>query len=652
MSFTRKLRKIFVKVATKAKRIKDFALHKDPIDAIVSEVRNARPEPALENRVVVITGSSGGIGLVLAEAFLQKGARVVINGRRADVLQAAANKLGAANRVLAVCADVSTPQGAQALLEQTIARFGTADLLINNAAIMGPKDQKAWEISSEDWISTLNANLTGPFLCAATFMRWMVDAGVNGRIINVSSGAANAPIKGLLPYAVSKSALDALTLNLAADAENTGIAVIGLQLGSTKTEMARSFFTWSEYELLPPPQTLVPVFWYAATADAKLLNGRVIAAWRYLMTREAEARIATPMSVVERFRFVEQKVPEHIPPEQRIVLNRAENQFGMPERVKAMLNSEATDAVDMSRYPDPNYSTLRDKLAAKHDLPPESFTFGNGSAELVERVLRVFTKPGEAVISNEPSWFMFDRFAYVHGVRNDKVAFVASPTEGFAHNLDGVLAAIRSDTRLIYLINPSNPVGVPILHEPFVRFLEQVPPHIPVVVDEAYVDFADRADILDVARIVRSGERMLISLRTFSKFYGLAGLRIGYAFARPLYIDWLDRGELLFNISSFAAQAASAALNDIEHARRTLDNCTAERRRIMAFLDSAGLAYVPTQSNMLMFEPPSAPDTLFDRLQDQGIIPARGVVLGRYALWPIGLPAQNDRVMEVVKSCL
>lgn len=89
MSFTRKLRKIFVKVATKAKRIKDFALHKDPIDAIVSEVRNARPEPALENRVVVITGSSGGIGLVLAEAFLQKGARVVINGRRADVLQAA-----------------------------------------------------------------------------------------------------------------------------------------------------------------------------------------------------------------------------------------------------------------------------------------------------------------------------------------------------------------------------------------------------------------------------------------------------------------------------------------------------------------------------------------------------------------------------------
>lgn len=652
MSASRKLRKLFIKVVAKVQRVRDFIRHTDPIDAIVAEVRTARPEPALENRVVVITGSSGGIGYVLAEAFLQKGARVVINGRRAEVLQAAAARLDSPTRVLAVCADVSTVQGAQTLLEQSVKHFGTVDLLINNAAVMGPKDRKAWEISAEDWALTLTANLTGPFLCATAFMRWMVGAGVSGRIINVSSGAANAPIKGLLPYAVSKSALDALTLNLAADAEGTGIAVIGLQLGSTKTEMARSFFAWADYEMLPPPETLVPVFWYAATADAKLLHGRVIAAWRFLMTREAEARIAMPMSVVERFRFVDQKVPEHIPPEQRIVLNRAENQFGMPERVKALLSRDNAGAIDMSRYPDPNYSGLRDKLAARHDLPPGSFTFGNGSAELVERVLRVFTKPGEAVISNEPSWFMFDRFAYVHGVRNDKVPFIASPTEGFEHNLDGVLAAIRGDTRLIYLINPSNPVGVPILHAPFVRFLEQVPPHIPVVIDEAYVDFADRSDSLDVARIVRDSDRILISLRTFSKFYGLAGMRIGYAFARPLYIDWLDRGELLFNISSFAADAASAALDDLEHARRTLENCTTERRRIMAFLDSAGLAYIPTQSNMLMFEPPTAPDTLFDRLQEQGIVPARGVVLGRYALWPIGLPAQNDRVMEVVKSCL
>ena len=649
MATMRKIRKLLVKLTLKARRIRDFIRHQDPVDAVVSEVRNARPEPALADRVLVITGSSEGIGFVLAEAFLQKGARVVINGRRAEKLQAAADRLGSPERVLAVCADASLAEGAETLLKQTIGRFGGVDLLINNAAVMGPKDVKAWEITSAEWERTLKANLTGPFLCAAAFMRWMVGAGVAGRIINVSSGAANAPIRGLMPYAVTKSALDALTLNLAADAGGTGITVMGLQLGSTRTEMARSYFPWAEYELLPPPETVVPAFWYAATADPRLLHGRVLAAWRFLMTREAEARIAMPMSVVERFRFVEQKVPDHVPMEQRARLNRAENQFGMPDRVKAMFQG---GAVDVSRYPDPDYGGLRQKLASRYNLAPGCFAFGNGSAELVERVLRVFTKPGEAVISNDPSWFMFDRFAYVHDVRNDKVPFVASATEGFEHNLDGVLAAIRGVTRLIYLINPSNPVGVPILHQPFTRFLERVPPHIPVVIDEAYVEFADREDVLDVVRLIRDSDRLVIALRTFSKFYGLAGMRIGYAMAQPQTIDWLDRGELLFNISSFAAEVASAALDDLDHAQRTHRNCRAERRRIMDFLDASGLAYVPTQSNMMMFEPPATPDALFDRLQERGIVPPRGVVLGRYVLWPVGLPVQNDRVMEVVKSFL
>ena len=647
---SRKFRKLLVKLVLKVRRLKDFALHTDPVDAIVREVRKAGPEPGFQERVIVITGSSAGIGFVLAQAFLQKGARVVINGRRDEVLRAAAIRLGEPGRVLAVNADVSTPEGAQVLLDQSVAGFGRVDVLINNAAILGPKQRKFWEIEADDWTRAITANLSGPFFCAATFMRWMQKAKVNGRIINVSSGAANAPIEGLVPYAVSKSALDALTLNLAADADSSGVAVIGVQLGSTKTEMARSFFPWAEYELLPPPETLAPVFWYLTTADAGLLHGRILAAWRCLMAQDAEARIAMPMSVVGRFRFVEQRVPERIPQTERIVLNRAENQLGTPARVKALMSNDGT-VPDVSRYPDPDYGGLRTKLAAKHGLDKDCFSIGNGSAELVERVLRVFVKPGEAVLSNDPSWFMFDRFAHVRGVRNDKVPFIESAGEGFDHNLEGILAAIRGDTRLIYLIHPSNPVGVPILHAPFAHFLEQVPRHIPVVIDEAYVDFCDRSDTVDVTKLVRDSDHMLISLRTFSKFFGLAGMRVGYAFAKRTTISLLDCGELLFPISSFAAEAASAALDDMEHARRTAENCSGERRRIMQFLSRLGIAYVPTQSSMLMFEPPCVPDTLFDRLQERGIVPARGTVFGRFALWPVGLPAQNERFMEVVSSC-
>lgn len=648
MSFQRKTHRLWVKLASKIKRIHAFATHKDPVDALLQEVRSAQPEPQFENSVIVITGSSNGIGLVVAKAFLQKGARVVINGRNTDRLQQALQTLEPASHTLAVCADVSTPQGAATLLEQTLARFGTVTVLINNAAVMGPKDHPAWTLSESQWRTTLQSNLDGPFYCASTFMKWMQQQGQSGRIINISSGAANAPVKGLLPYALSKTALDALTTGLAADAAGTGIAVAGLQLGSTKTDMARSFFPWEEYELLPPPETLVPAFWHMVSASPGSIHGRTIAAWRYLMAREAEPMIAKPMSVVERFRFSEQVVPEHIPLAERIVLNRAENQFGPPDSVRSMTGY--ANGLDISKYPDPNYSDLRHTLATKLGLEDAALTFGNGSAELVERVLRVFTKPGESVISHEPSWFMFDRFAYVQGVRNDKVPFVPHPSEGFDHNLDGILAAITHDTRLIYLINPSNPVGVPILHAAFKAFLAKVPRHIPVIVDEAYVDFADRPDVLNMAAMVRESDHPLFSLRTFSKFYGLAGLRVGYAFAKPVYTEWLDRGEMLFNISSLAAEVARTALLDEAHAQRTANNCSTERTRIMQFLTEKQLAFVPTQSNMMLFEPPCEAERFFDKLQAVGIVPARGVVLGRYVLWPVALPHQNDRIMQMIET--
>ena len=268
MSFSRKFRKLVIKVVIKAKRVKDFALHRDPIDSIVSEVRKGLPEPALENRVVVITGSTQGIGFVLAEAFLQKGARVVINGRRADVLQAAAIRLGNAERVLAVCADVSTAPGAQALLEQSVARFGSVDLLINNAAIMGPKDCRAWEISAEQWADTLTANLSGPFLCATAFMRWMVGAGVSGRIINVSSGAANAPIKGLLPYAVSKAALESLVTIYGL--ETSAISAIRTHIinpGATRTAMRERAFPGEDPATVKPPEDVAAMIVAALQRD-------------------------------------------------------------------------------------------------------------------------------------------------------------------------------------------------------------------------------------------------------------------------------------------------------------------------------------------------------------------------------------------------
>ncbi|HWI12750.1 MAG TPA: aminotransferase class I/II-fold pyridoxal phosphate-dependent enzyme, partial [Burkholderiales bacterium] len=468
-----------------------------------------------------------------------------------------------------------------------------------------------------------------------------------GRIINVSSGVTQAAVRGVSPYATSKIALEGLTRNLACDADGTGIMVTCIQVGSTRTPMAKRFFKWEEYELLPPPECLAPVFWYAATADPSLLHGRIIASWRFNLVGEAEPRLAMPIAGVERFTFGE-KPAERYGRAEPIVLNRAENQLGAPPAVRELLGTAS--ASEVWRYPDMDYTVLRCMLAEKLQLGRDCLTFGNGSAELVERILRVLVKPGEAVLSNDPSWFMFDRFAHMFGIVNEKVPFVPHASDGYSHNLDGILAAIRGDTRLIYLIHPSNPVGVPLLHDEFAAFLARVPAHIPVVVDEAYIEFANHPRALDTPRLLRETGRMLIGLRTFSKFYGLAGMRVGYGYASPDVIRLLGRLELPFNVSSVSAAAAVAALKDEAHAARTRENCIAERARIGEFLRAVDLDYVPTQGNMMMFEPPTEPQAFYGHLEKERIVPPRGVFLGKYTLWPIALPPHNDRMMAVVRS--
>lgn len=652
MSAYRKFKKLYIRVATKALRLRDFFAHQEPLDELLHTVKTAHADAAFADKVVIITGSSAGIGLAIGTAFAQKGARVVLNGRRQTALDDAQRTLAAyGDKVIGVCADVAHPEGAEQLVAATLAAFQRVDILINNAGVAGPYHAKAWDVTPAEWQQVLDINLTGPFLCARAVIQWMVKNQRGGRIINVSSGVSQAPYPCLSPYATAKIALEGFTRNLALDADGTGIVVTAIQLGSTRSAMTREFFKWEEYQSLPPPESVVPVFWYAATAAAGRLHGRVIAAWRFNAVGEIEAQLATPLAMVERFSFGQSGIPASIAPAEHIILNKAENQFGAPESVQRFLGPAAAELA-IARYPDQDYTVLRTALAERLKLAPAQFTFGNGSSELIERMLRVFVKPGEAVISNDPSWFMFDRFAYMLGIVNEKVAFRDDDRYRFNHNLEGVLAKIRGDTRLIYLVSPSNPLGVPLQHDEFAAFLAQVPAHIPVIVDEAYVDFADAPDRLRSEELVGTTDRSLIALRTFSKFYGLAGLRVGYGFGSASAVALLSRLELLFNLSSVAANAAALALQDTAHAERTYGNNQAEKARIMKFLQTAELDFVPTQSNMLMFETPALADTFYKALEATGVVVPQGVFLGKYTLWPIGLPAHNDRIMHVIRGLL
>jgi len=626
--------------------------YQEQIDASVSQVEHLN----LNGLVVAISGSSRGIGYVIAKALSASGAHVVINGRDDSRVKRSAQRLcDDGGSALAVCADVSTADGAHQFIAQAVAKFGRVDVLINNAAVAGPVHTKPWDIDPSEWEPVLGSNLGGPFFCAREAMQWMVANKVAGRIVNVSSGAGRAAAPGMAPYVASKFGLEGLMRALALDAHGTGIVVCALQLGTLRTDMSKSLVRFEEHEHLPPPETVLPLFMHAITGPAEQLAGRSLASWRFQQDPEAEAALARPLSSFAKFSFKPpecngKKVDRSAPG--MLALDRAENPLGMPRAVRDLLMQRG-DSFDFSHYPSGDgYACLRASLSARLGLPAEDFSFAPGSSELVERIVRTFAGCGDDVVSNEPSWFMFDRFCAMAEVAPVKVPVRRREPDGpFDHNLEAVAKAITSRTRLVYLINPSNPMGNGIARREFLDFLSEVPRHIPVVVDEAYIEFSQNPHLLRTNEVVPETDRMLIGLRTFSKFYGLAGLRIGYAFGVPRAMRLLSRLEQLFCVSSVAEEAALAALGDEGHARATHALLTTEKARIRARLAEAGLACVPSEAHFMLVEcpaPASQADSVWSAFIDAGILIPRGLIFDRYMMLPIVKPEQNDRHLQIL----
>ncbi|NBO21014.1 MAG: SDR family oxidoreductase, partial [Rhodobacteraceae bacterium] len=281
-SLNRAASRIASGVVRKARRLRERLLAPDAFEAQVAAARAIAAAAPLEQQVIIITGSSRGVGLALAEALGRGGAKIVINGRDHERLGKAARQLDEAGiEMHAVLADVATPAGAAALIEAAIGHYGRIDALINNAGVSGPVKTRAWEVDPKDWAPVLDANLAGVFHCAREAMRQMRASGNAGRIVNVSSGAGRAAAPGMAPYVASKFGLEGLTRALAMDADGTGIVVCAIELGTLRTDMSKVIVPFGEHERLPPPQTVVPVFVHALTGPAEQVSGRVYAAWRF-----------------------------------------------------------------------------------------------------------------------------------------------------------------------------------------------------------------------------------------------------------------------------------------------------------------------------------------------------------------------------------
>src|SRR6266446_2863748 len=280
-----------------------------------------------------------------------------------------------------------------------------------------------------------------------------------------------------------------------------------------------------------------------------------------------------------------------LPPAEIIKLASNENPLGpSPKAVAAM--SKVLENLNL--YPDGNAFYLKQKLAARLQLAPANLLLGNGSNEIIEFVGHALLKHGVDVLVSQ---FCFAVYPLVTKLFNANLITV--PARNYGHDLPAILKAITPQTAVIFVANPNNPTGTAVSPAELVRFVQDVPEQVLLVLDEAYIEFLD--DSADFLPLIRRGQKPnLLLMRTFSKIYGLAGLRVGYGIGHPELIAALEKVRQPFNLNSLAQAGATAALDDSGHVRRTRLNNRAGLRFFSAAFLRMGLEFIPSAANFIL----------------------------------------------------
>lgn len=323
-----------------------------------------------------------------------------------------------------------------------------------------------------------------------------------------------------------------------------------------------------------------------------------------------------------------------------------ENALGpSPKALKAILAS----AKDIHRYPDGGCFYLRQALAKRLKVRPENLVFGNGSDEILSLSARAFVGPGDGVVIADPTFLIYEIATQVESGRVTKV-----PMKNYRYDLAGMLDKVTRATKLVFIANPDNPVGTYVTETELLNFMRRVPKEVVVILDEAYYEFAMGMPGYPKALKFFKNYPNLVIARTFSKIYGLAGLRIGYAIAHESVARALNKVREPFNVNLLAQKAALAALRDDAHLRKTLKLVATGRKYLSAEIKKMNLGLINTATNFILVDLKTEAKPVYERMLKMGVIvrPMGVWGLDSYIRVTIGKPAENKRFITALKETL
>jgi histidinol-phosphate aminotransferase len=333
-----------------------------------------------------------------------------------------------------------------------------------------------------------------------------------------------------------------------------------------------------------------------------------------------------------------------LPADGIIKLASNENPLG-PSRLALAAMRKALAQANL--YPDGNAFYLKQRLAAKLGVTPAHLILGNGSNEIIEFVGHALIAPGAEVVVSQ---YCFAVYPIVTALFGGKLVTV--PAKNYGHDLDAMLAAITPNTRVVIIANPNNPTGTSASQADLTRFVNAVPENVLVALDEAYVEFLDEP--LDLVPEIQSGRKAnLLLMRTFSKIYGLAGLRVGYGIAHPDLIAEFEKVRQPFNINALAQAGALAALDDTAHTEKTRRGNARGLRLYGRAFRKLGLEFIPSSANFILVRVGDG-QRVFNEMQKLGVIvrPMGGYQLPEWIRISVGTPKENQRCLEALKAAL
>jgi histidinol-phosphate aminotransferase len=327
-----------------------------------------------------------------------------------------------------------------------------------------------------------------------------------------------------------------------------------------------------------------------------------------------------------------------------IKLASNENPRGIGPRTRAAIEAAIAD---IARYPDGNGFELKAALSRRYGVDMASIVLGNGSNDVLELVALAFLAPGRSAVYSQHAFAVYPLATQARGARGIQV-----PAKNYGHDLQAMAKAIADDTHVVWIANPNNPTGTLVAAEALEAFVRGVPQRVIVVIDEAYNEYLPAAERSDTVKWLKRYPNLIVT-RTFSKAYGLAGLRAGYAFAQPSVGDVMNRVRQPFNVNSLALAAASAALDDMEFVAKSYAENLQGMRQLEEGAAKLGLDFIPSRGNFVSIRVGKAAE-VYKRLLRRGVIvrPVAGYELPEHLRVTVGLPAENEKFLAALAASL